>query len=53
LYGISARGALLISCYIIGTADRPPVHDINEYNEGDEINFFNNIPDDQLTEEQY
>ncbi|EGR29194.1 hypothetical protein IMG5_161100 [Ichthyophthirius multifiliis] len=51
-YGIQSRGALLISCYIIGVSDRPPVHDINEYNENNDVFFFNNIPDEQLTNEQ-
>lgn len=47
MHGIVPRGALLISCYIVGTSDRPPVHDINEYNEEeDDGNNFNNIPND-------
>ncbi|EGR34566.1 hypothetical protein IMG5_007260 [Ichthyophthirius multifiliis] len=52
-FGIQERGLLLVSCYIIGTNDRPPVHDINEYNEEDDEQYnFINIPDDQLTMEQ-
>lgn len=47
MYGIVPRGALLISCYIVGTSDRPPVHDINEINEGGEDgDNFINIPND-------
>jgi len=44
---------VLVSCYIIGTEDRPPVHDINEAKEDDEeVCSFMNVPDEELTEEQ-
>lgn len=48
-----SQGYLLISCYIVGTQDRPPVHDINEAKEDDdEVCSFANIPDEELTDEQ-
>ncbi|EAR93381.2 C2 domain protein (macronuclear) [Tetrahymena thermophila SB210] len=51
--GIEPQGYLLVSCYIIGTEDRPPVHDINEAKEDDDDGCsFLNIPDEELNDEQ-
>jgi hypothetical protein len=44
---------LLASCYIIGTTDKAPVHDINEVNAvEEEDDEFKGIPEEELTIEQ-
>lgn len=46
------KGYLLVSCYIIGANDAPPVHSIHEENKDPDGDQFGDTPDEDLTPEQ-
>ena len=45
-------GYLLISCYVIGASDTPPVHSANEGVKDPDADEFGDTPDEDLTPEQ-
>lgn len=46
------KGYLLVSCYIIGAKDQPPVHTANEGVKDPDADEFGDTPDEDLTPEQ-
>ena len=46
------KGYLLVSCYIIGANDAPPVHSVNEENKDPDADEFGDTPDEDLKPEQ-
>jgi hypothetical protein len=46
------KGYLLVTCYIIGAKDSPPVNTANETNQDPDNDEFGDTPDEELTEVQ-
>lgn len=46
------KGYLLVSCYIIGAKDTPPVHTANEGLKDPDADEFGDTPDEELTPEE-
>lgn len=46
------KGYLLVTCYIIGAKDSPPVSSANDSNNDPDNDEFGDLPDEELTEEQ-
>jgi hypothetical protein len=49
--GPEATGYILVSCYIIGKYDQPPVHGVNEGMGPDDVDELDDMPEEELTAE--
>jgi hypothetical protein len=49
--GSDVMGYILVSCYIIGKYDLPPVHGVNDDMMPDEVDELDDMPEEELTAE--